>query len=404
MNLSLILFAIGTAFFLKAIRQHRRLRQIEDTPRSKTSTAAQGLVELQGFAWPEGETYKLGDQQEVVYYLNEIQYRRSALYFFNSQSKWETVAKRVHAVPFYLIDATGIVKIDPTNAEAFLDGSKTKSWSDLTAEQQKDFIQREFKAPIPVLSQIMRAYRTVCSASMMSPAFFFGFIFWLYDKALFTFIPHYPPSSTDKQYRIVESWIEVGSPLYVSGSFQTPKIEQSSLQQKGLSAFVENIFGTSLHVLDESAQIMGSQDFKKDYVTFAHQARRETNGEEQSFPVYGVVRANSPHTLFIGDGFESHLKEKLKAWLPARFILGAAVMALGVSLFAAKLLQETNKIEKRKQASRAVAQIRPLAQLHSQCVEGLREACQELVTNQSTYRLPEKNLQYYKNRLEPSQK
>ncbi len=405
MNLALVLFFAGAALFWGVIKQHRRIRQIEDTASSKTSTAAQGLVELQGFAWPAGPTYKLKNQQEVVYYSCEIQYSRSGFYFYflSSQFRWKTVAKRVHAIPFYLIDDEGIVKVNPTGAELYLNSNVKKTWKDLSELEKQDFLSKDFKPPIPLLSRIMGGYRSFYTSSIKIPVtFFFSFFFYLYDKSLFFLIPHYPPRPKDKNYRILESWIEVGSPLYVSGSFQTSRKENSSLQQKGLSTFTKNILSSSFEVLSESAKIMDLEEFKKDYITFAQQARAEAVSEpELTYPVHGSIQQNMNHKIFIGDGFESHLKEKLRAWLPARFIGGAAVMALAVTLSVSDFQSRMRKISlaKQQQQARTISQIPPASELHQKCVDGSITDCQTLMQNHQVYQLPEVNLNYYKQRL-----
>lgn len=400
MTLYLALLVFGGGLFWGAIKQHRRVRQIEDTPSSKTSSAPQGLVELQGFAWPEGDVYMMDGQREVVYYSREIQYARPAVLFYGRGSRWITLAKKEHNIPFYLIDDTGLVRIDPKGSETFLQVTTKKSWKDLSAEKKRE-LEKEFKAPVPFLSYFMGMMRGPIKTAMLSPLFFIAVIFYLYDKILFSLIPHYPPSSGDKQYRVVESWIDVGSPIYVSGSFQTQKVETTSATQKGLTFFCKNIAESSFQVLSESAKVMGFEDFKKDYMQLAAQARKAAStAAEAPLSVYGQIKMTEAHALFLGDGFEAQLKEKMKAWLYLRFLAGAALMAVAVSVGSLKASQS---FKPRSTASASAVKVQNLGKLHQMCVDGHKQSCNDLVSNQANYHLPPANLQYYKSRLEKVQ-
>ncbi len=400
--MSLVILFFGAAIFWRAIKQHRRIRQIEDTPSSKAATAAQGLVELQGFTWPAGATQLIRNKKEVVYYSCEVQYARPLLLFYGQSSRWKTVAKRVHSLPFYLVDETGVVKIDPTHAETHLHQREVKYWKDASPELKNDLLGKEFKPPIRFLSHFMGIIRRVIRTALLSPAFFLTIFVYIYDRMFFSLIPHYPPSPSDKSYRVVESWIEVGSPMYASGDLTTRRAEITSIEQVGLAAFAESITKSSFRQAGEVAKATGFAKLETDFVSIAKELRADaTQAPQTQLKVHGQMATNGIHTLFLGDGMESELKKQLGAWLQLRFVAGAAVVTLGASLFGFNIHSTHQKFAGKASSSskRAPAAARvDLGRLHALCVEGELSVCTDLVKNKVEYRLPEKNYQYYKHR------
>jgi hypothetical protein len=109
----------------------RRFLQLRDTPMSKTSSAAQGTVKLQGFAWPSKELFAPVSGSRVVYYECEVHKI--------TEDNTEIVAQKKSALPFFLMDATGLVQISPGKSKVEFDiGNSTEyDWSDLPAEKKK---------------------------------------------------------------------------------------------------------------------------------------------------------------------------------------------------------------------------------------------------------------------------
>src|SRR5262245_60860904 len=87
-------------------------RHIQDTPRSKVATAPQGLVEVEGFAWPESEVDKTLNGLEAVYRCLTLQ-RQDTEYDDGKRRKvWKTVGGYSTGRPFYVVDETGLALVD----------------------------------------------------------------------------------------------------------------------------------------------------------------------------------------------------------------------------------------------------------------------------------------------------
>ncbi len=99
------------------------------TPRSKTVSAPQGFVELEGFAWPIGPTVTTKTGLEAIYYSLCLQRQDTQGAGKNKKKVWVTIFTHVHAEEFLLVDATGMVKIDPRGAELELETGTTRAWN-----------------------------------------------------------------------------------------------------------------------------------------------------------------------------------------------------------------------------------------------------------------------------------
>ena len=76
---------------------------------------------------------------------------------------------------------------------------------------------------------------------------------------------------------------------------------------------------------------LGGDSFKKKFVELAKNTRAQLENAQAKLKIHGTVKANPVHGLFLGDHFESQLKERMSQWLWTRFATGALLMALGVS-------------------------------------------------------------------------
>lgn len=114
--IALTLSSLTTLWLLyRAFSRLRRARWVEDTPTSRIRSAAQGLVELCG--WADGGKHEplispLAGQACLWYRFSVEEYRGSG-----RNRRWHTVEKGQSDRPFVLRDATGECWIMPSGAE-----------------------------------------------------------------------------------------------------------------------------------------------------------------------------------------------------------------------------------------------------------------------------------------------
>lgn len=126
--------AIGAGFVALclggAFRAARRRRLVENLPTSKTTGVFIGLVELKGTAEAEEAPSCFLVDTPCVYHDWEVQEhwtRHTTETFRDAQGRtrtrqktetgWKTVARGGRAIPFYLMDDAGLVRIQPEGAE-----------------------------------------------------------------------------------------------------------------------------------------------------------------------------------------------------------------------------------------------------------------------------------------------
>lgn len=94
--------------FTQSFKKLKQKRQIEDLATSLLSSASQGLVELEGFAWPINNPYFSKDQEPLVYYRISIEERVRR----NKSSSWEERETIEWKDPFYFCDKSGAAIIN----------------------------------------------------------------------------------------------------------------------------------------------------------------------------------------------------------------------------------------------------------------------------------------------------
>lgn len=114
--------AMALVSFAAWIGNYRRLRHISDTPLSNIATAAQGYVEIAGFAeMPRGTplTSKLSITP-CVWYQYELHEK-------SSKDEWALKDSGVSAEPFIIKDGGGQCVIDPEGAEVMC--ARERTWT-----------------------------------------------------------------------------------------------------------------------------------------------------------------------------------------------------------------------------------------------------------------------------------
>lgn len=105
----------GIILFLSSFKTFKRKRLIEDIPTSKIRSIAMGLVEICGEVIPaSNRIFKAPfTNKDCVYYRCIVQEERSS----GKRRTWVTIKEEEKRDYFYLKDDTGLVLIDPRNAE-----------------------------------------------------------------------------------------------------------------------------------------------------------------------------------------------------------------------------------------------------------------------------------------------
>lgn len=297
----------GGGLVVRAIQKHKKLRRVEDIPLSKIASAPQGLVELQGFAWPMTQTFQGPDQVEAVYYSLVLQKEETHGYGKNRRKRWVTVFSHVHGVPFYVVDPTGLALVYPQESQMDLDQARERMWRSIPSEEQ---------------ARIM-------------------------EKVIHQRIPQFPPSSAffglfGPRFRILESEIRVGAPVYAMGNFMTSSSPGAIQRVKlaGLTDFSSRVFDKNsrslrnlLPILDKNKDgVIDAQEAKLGYSFAARRSRAKGAPDpgEQEFQVFGTVGSNEHHKLLLADAHQHHLSQRMGRFLWTKFAVGCAMIAVAL--------------------------------------------------------------------------
>ncbi len=371
-----ICLGVGYWLIYHAIRNHRRARQMADTPRSKAISAPQGFVELEGFAWPADKTIKSVGGADSVYYSFVLQREETQGSGKNRRRVWVTKYSFRHADLFYLIDPTGLVLIDPQKAELNLDKAHTRHWQRLDSKERERIVTQIVKSPV----------------SNFPPS---NFLFGLFSS----------------KFRVVENEIFVGSPLYASGDFQALDAGAESIQSPGLTDFARKVFSGPTGSIRDMRVILDTNGDGKVSVKEAHEgyamaaktarakASLSTAGEETDFKIHGTLGSSESAKLHLADAFETHVQHRLTQFLWLRLAGGSACVTLGIVI--AVGIDPSAKIELNSApsvAQRSVAAVKSPTEYHKECLAGSSAACTHLISKQHQYQLRPENLLYYKNK------
>lgn len=129
------LVVTGAILLYKAFRRIRLARKIEDTGTIPAASAPQGLVELQGFAWPAEILPSPIDRRPSVYYKLIIEEERRR----NKSTTWVTIHEEESQTPFFLVDNSGAVLIHPKGAQHEIK-ARCIAWKSLAASQKETLL------------------------------------------------------------------------------------------------------------------------------------------------------------------------------------------------------------------------------------------------------------------------
>ncbi len=350
------------------------LRQVEDHPCSKAESAAQGLTELQGFAWTGGAGPKSFDGTEMVYYSVLLQKEVTKGSGKNRRTEWVTVSSFSYAQPFYLIDGTGLTELVQSTSEFAIDGAKIRNWSKLSKPEKNYFLENFLK----------------------------------------TTVPGFPPSGSlfglfSSKFRIHESRINSGSPIYAKGFFQTPNsTEIPHITLPGLAKFASQVFNAQTRSIKDVRSLLDkNKDGKISYdeaqtgyvrlASFSKLQSKQGNNPvaDRDLPVFGRMTSSEEHRLLIADCHEDLLRQKFKGQF-YRNLAGGLACLLGIFFVAVDdLTPVIAPIEKRLNKRNMAAALDPGA-LHKLCINGQSAGCLVLVRNSEGWKLSQEQLKYYR--------
>jgi len=367
---------VGGGLLYSAIRAHRRHRNIADTPRSKVATAPQGFIELQGFAWPSGPTLPTESGGEALYHSLTVQQQKSTGTGKSRRKTWVTVFQRVHAEPFYLVDATGLALIDPSQAEVNVEGGRKRLWYSLPQTEKNRLLNHVIKDSIP------------------------GF----------------PPSTIlfglfGGRFRVIENQILVGSPIYASGDYRGGEGFPHKIQATGLETFARKTLDREkrgLRKLDRILDTNGDgkvciQEARDGYTTAARINQKKKSApspQDELHDLFGTLGSSESHKLFLADAFENHLASRLQRGIWPKFAGGAALVAFGILTGIQSFVPRPSTSPPSRQPSSVVL---PAPQaLHRNCVNGEVGSCETLLHHRIEYRLTTEQIQYYSRQAQGS--
>jgi hypothetical protein len=302
---TLVLAGAGVGSLYYGARLLRAAQRIVDMPRSKLASAPQGYVEVQGFAWPVAETAQL-DDREALYYLCWIERKVTRPGPNNERrTEWDTVFHHKVTHPFYLVDSTGVAKVDLRRCEFSLDSATVRSWRSLSLKEKR------------WITALVRSAR----------------------------IPGFPPSNFlwglfSPSFRVTEDKLYVGSAMYAAGDVRTESQTKESVQLRGLAEFHQRVLRSDARSQRNVAALLdkdkdgkvSAKEAEEGYAFVAHLARKKPEPENApAFPVHGVLGSSPDHKLLVANLHQQHLLKRMRrrVYLP----LAAGPFFIGVGLY-----------------------------------------------------------------------
>ncbi len=302
---------LGIILIIKSLKRQRQVQEVKNQGCSKIASAPQGLNEFQGFAWPMSVGPKNYKQQELVYHSFHLQELVTSGYGKNRKSEWKTVFSRGHFNDFYLVDPTGITILSLANAEILFNSNRTRRWFTISTEE-KNFCVKE-------------VINTSVIGFPPSP-FFFGIF-----------------GST---FRIVDTEVFAGSPLYAKGDFRTEGTYNDKIKLQGLTLFSNKVFNNKTRSIRNIDSLLDTdkngkvtyQESIEGHTHYAKYARKQSALEnakiqEQEFAVFGILQTSNQHKMMLADSHQKQLLDQLKKGNILLMIAGCMLLALSLSFF-----------------------------------------------------------------------
>lgn len=307
---SILPFIYGFLFLALAIGKTRFKGKVADTIRSRTATAPQGTVELEGFVWPSEEsTIKFPTGYEAVYYSFKLEKKViGPLGSYDSKEGWRTVFSRQIGKSFFLLDSKGLVAINTESLRIPGVNERYTHWG-LVSAKKKKFIRSE-----------------------------------IIDKQIVNF----PPTETffgifETLYRIVEFELMVGSPIYACGVLSKGGSKQIFSDSAGMTFFHRQIFKNNPNSLKNIISLFDKDGDKKisqfealsGYAKMAQIARRksrEENLKEIPFEVFGQFSETEQVPLLVEPSHEKNLLKNVNITIFLLYLLAIIYLSLATGV------------------------------------------------------------------------
>lgn len=280
------LILIGGTLLWTGLKNFRKSRKVQDTARIDIASAPQGLVEVEGYAWPLETPLSAVCDRQVVYYSYEVQ----VLVKRNKSSSWETRYRFNHNASFYVIDQSGICIVNPTP-----DGM------DLTEKITK----------LNGYAESIESLRSQCAntGGWMSQIF-------------------------SGSYRLVERKLFVGSPVYVCGHLQAMTVNQTKVRgdYKKFLAQIRSMSANPIFkmskldknrdgILSDDEMIEGISDVSKE---------TEIQSVENEAQIVGTIASSDVHKLIVADGHQEQYLKRLTSFNLLKIWGGVALIGIGI--------------------------------------------------------------------------
>ncbi|MFN8847738.1 MAG: hypothetical protein ACK5V3_01765 [Bdellovibrionales bacterium] len=393
LQLIVICLVFGLVMLWISFRKHKKLRLVQDHPTVKIETAAQGFSEVQGFAWPTVNGPKCFKGIEMIYHHLQLQKKVTEGSGKNKKKVWRTIFSTGFGAPFYVMDATGLALVEPGKSELEVDSKTTRSWYFMSYREKQYYLKNFIKE----------------SVVGFPPS---EFLWGLFSSS----------------YRIVESRINTGSPIYIKGHFESPEGIKKEALLVGLAKFAGQVFDFQSRKIRQLNRLLDvnqdnqvtNQEAIQGYSQLAMHSKSQSESgtnpvPDRPFPVFGLFVTNEDHKLFIADCHEEHLLKKLKLQFYGYLSAGIAFCLIPALLQGLQFYQ-TNKNERdlavlssasgqveassRGSTSKtsAVSKAINSAELHQLCLSGQLTACKEMLKNQSSLQLSDQYINLYRNK------
>ncbi len=290
-NLNLILFLLflGGVILLKSFNSFRQHRLIADTERSKTASAPQGRVELEGYVWPLGPPILTVSGERSVFRRIKIEQN---IGMQNKNRKWVKVFDNTrYPTEFHLVDEGGAARIEfnPTRAVWF--GVKTKEydWQSLSEEQRRW-----------VLLELNGAIKDLRIDS--------------------------------EGFRYSETSLRAGNPVYARGSFKTGSVGPVRIDDPALALFHRRLFEGGTH---QVMQEVGSEQTAMTARAIASGAYLDS-AEAAGLPLiysHGQLSVRVKHADMLSDLKEAELISRHKDFLSLPMLIGLLLTTYALTCF-----------------------------------------------------------------------
>lgn len=280
------LLFVGGALIVKGLVNFRKSRKIQDTARIDIASAPQGLVEVEGYAWPLELPFAAVCGRQVVYYHYKVQ----QLVKRGKNSSWETKYEFNHNASFYVIDQSGVCIVNPT-----------KDSMDLTETITK-----------------LDHYAESIEALSVSSRYQSGWLGKIFSGS----------------FRLVENKLLVGSPVYVCGNLQAMNMNQVKILGD-YKKFLTQIKTMSMNPIFKMSRLDTNRDgvlSDEEMITGFADITKETSlhGVEGSVKVLGSISKSESHDLIVADGHEAQYLKRLTSFNLLKIWGGVAIVGAGL--------------------------------------------------------------------------